>query len=107
MSVSTKDGLLWFQGYLAEKGNQNTGRPPYTIKAKDLDGNFLRLVCRDAEKLEIVRTSDNQKVELDSMLTFERKIQGQIPTLPHVSIDVVVDGKIRQMVYVGQLVPEK
>jgi hypothetical protein len=43
---TTPDGLVSFRSYLSNVGGQNTGQPPYTIKAKDLDTNFQMVTVR-------------------------------------------------------------
>lgn len=106
MNATTLDGLVSFKGYLAKKTDKNTGQPPYTIKAADLDNNFQRVVCRDSDKLQVVRSSDGQTVEAGPLITFKRDPHGQVATASAITLDVIVDGQIRQMVVVGQLVPE-
>jgi hypothetical protein len=107
MIATTPDGLVSFKGYLASGGGaKNTGQPPYTIKAADLDNNFQRVVCRDSDKLQVLRSSDGKTVEAGPLLTFKRDAHGQVASTSSLTLDVIVDGVIRQMVVVGQLVPE-
>jgi hypothetical protein len=108
MSATTPDGLVSFKGYLASGGGaKNTGQPPYTIKAADLDENFRRLVVRSVDgKISVKRTSDGQRVDVDQPISVTRRITGQEMAVDTQLLDVVVDGVIRQMVVVGSLVPE-
>jgi hypothetical protein len=107
MSATTPDGLVSFRGYLVSgSGAKNVGQSPYTIKAADLDNNFQRVVCRDADKIQVVRSSDGKAAEAGPLLTFKRDSHGQVAQASHQTLDVVVDGVIRQMVVVGQIVPE-
>jgi hypothetical protein len=107
MSVRTPDGLVSFTGYLQDRGVKNTGQPPYTIRAADLDENFRRLVVRPVDgKISVKRTSDGQMVEVDQPIQFTRRITGQKMAVDTQLLDVVVDGSLRNMVVVGTLVPE-
>jgi hypothetical protein len=103
----TPDGLVSFTGYLQNRGDKNTGQPPYTIKAADLDENFRRLVVRPVDgKLSVKRTSDGETVDVDQPISVTRRITGQEMAVDTQILDVIVNGQIRQMVVVGQLVPE-
>jgi hypothetical protein len=103
----TPDGLVSFTGYLQNRGDKNTGQPPYTLKAADLDENFRRLVVRPVDgKISVKRSSDGQRVEVDQPIQFTRRITGQEMAVETQLLDVVVDGVIRQLVVVGKLVPE-
>ena len=107
MSVRTPDGLVSFTGYLQDRGVKNTGQPPYTLKAADLDENFRRLVVRPVDgKISVKRTSDGKTVDVDQPILVTRRITGQEMAVDTQLLDVVVDGVIRQMVVVGKLVPE-
>ena len=107
MSATTPDGLISFKGYLASGGGaKNVGQSPYTIKAADLDNNFQRVVCRDSDKLQVVRSSDGKTVEAGPLLTFKRDPHGQVATASALTIDVIVDGKFRQMAVIAELIPE-
>jgi hypothetical protein len=119
MSATTPDGLVSFKGYLASGGGaKNTGQPPYTIKAADLDNNFQRVVvkCKTTSRgeivgvndspIEITRASDGQKVQTAQPIRVIHDLTGQIIQSNIYTVDTVIDGVIRQMIVVGQLVPE-
>lgn len=103
----TPDGLVSFTGYLQDRGTQNTGKPPYTIKAADLDENFRRLVVHPVDgKITVKRASDGKSVDVDQPITVTRRITGQEVAVETQIVDLIIDGKFRQAIFVARLVPE-
>jgi len=88
----TKENLIRFVDFLSQKGSRNTGQPPYTLKAADLDENFQRL---------ILRPDGLDAASVPSPVTF-------LPDGQHVetlTIDLIVNGKFQQAVIFGKLIP--
>lgn len=87
--MKTREGLISFKGYLGQKDFHNTGKPPYTIKAADLDENFQRLVVRiqDFPAGSITYLSDGQHI-------------------PSIAVDLIVNGVFTQYLMVGIPAPK-
>lgn len=89
----TKENLIRFVDFLSQKGSKNTGKPPYTIKAADLDENFQRLTLK-------VDAADGSS----TVPVIEYLPDGQ--HLSSLTIDVILNGKVTQTVIFGVPIPQ-
>jgi hypothetical protein len=119
MSATTPDGLISFKSYLVSgNGTKNTGQPPYTIKAKDLDDNFQRLVVKShaskgglilsdsTSRIPITRASDGKTVDTVIPITIGNDLHGQHISTHVLTLDLIIDGTFRQAVVCAELVPD-
>lgn len=82
--MRSRENLILFKPYLADRGSINTGKPPYTLKATDLDENFQRVLLRvdDFDPGIIKYMPDGQHV-------------------PSVTVDLLVNGVLTQFQMIG------
>lgn len=86
----SKENLILFKPYLADRGTKNTGKPPYTLQAADLDENFQRLIVRvDGFDLGVIEFLPDGT------------------HLPSMTVDLILNGELRQFEMIGQLKKKK